>query len=367
MTFFSRDVQEEVQIMGRGARQGAAGSFSIVVPNQQLEDLAGDVATPADIQKWNSDGELYSKMSEIRSSIATDDMQERLAKAQEAKDKHKEAATALNTFSAKNDVKPLSKLLRTYNWVGMATTSRTLMLLDVTYSMNALIEKTKTCIGTFFDRVQKVLDHEGIESGFELQIATFSNYNVSVEEILEHSTWEAKPHNLSLFLRTLNTRGGWGNEAIEVGLMHALVEHQKRPIDQIILIGDAAANSLSDIQNNRSHGYRGSCGGADAYWDVQTPAWSSSGIPKMDATGVLSSLQAVKPVPIHCYHMQKRAVSSFQQLAGATGGGTAQSLDVNSKSGANLLTDAVCKQILSSLGGKALEDAYELMKPSFTC
>ena len=47
----------------------------------------------------------------------------------------------------------------------------------------AYYRQGKTCIGTFFDRVQKVLDHEGIESGFELQIAGYSNYNVGVEEI----------------------------------------------------------------------------------------------------------------------------------------------------------------------------------------
>jgi len=63
--------------------------------------------------------------------------------------------------------------------------------------------------------------------------------------------------------------------------------------------------------------------------------------------------------------MQRRAEESFAQMSGATGGGTHQKLDVNSRDGAQLLTDAVCKQILSSLGGKALEDAYERMKPSF--
>merc|ERR1712216_234975 len=67
----------------------------------------------------------------------------------------------------------------------------------------------------------------------------------------------------------------------------------------------------------------------------------------------------LKPVPLHAYYMQRRAEESFAQMSGATGGGTHQKLDVNSRDGAQLLTDAVCKQILSSLGGKALEDAYE--------
>ena len=84
-------------------------------------------------------------------------------------------------------------------------------------------------------------------------------------------------------------------------------------------------------------------------------------------SGVLAQIQAVKPVPLHAYYMKDRAAPSFAQLSGVTGGGTHQKLDVNSNEGAQLLTDAVCKQILSALGGKKLQDAYERLKPSFTC
>ena len=119
-----------------------------------------------------------------------------------------------------------------------------------------------------------------MSSGFELQIAGYSNYNVQVEQIVEASTWEAKPHNLSVFLQNLGTRGGWGPEAVECGLMHALTEHSKRPLDQIILIGDAPANSSQHVINNRQQQY------GEAYWSTRTPDWSPSGIPATDALGV---------------------------------------------------------------------------------
>jgi len=146
-----------------------------------------------------------------------------------------------------------------------------------------------------------------------------------------------------------------------------LVEHQKKPIDQIIVIGDAPHQPIEDIIDKRANGQgRGGGVGSNAYWDAQQPDWAPHGIPKKDALAMLSDIQATKPVPIHCYHIKPRAKTSFEQLAGATGGGTAQPLDINSQAGAQLLTDAVCKQILSTLGGKALEDAYERMKPSFS-
>jgi len=364
LTFFPRDVQEEVQIMGRGARQGEAGSFSMVMHSQQLEDLAGDKATPDDIKSWTSNCQLYEKMSELRQQQAAGDMDQRLENAEEAKIKHDAAAKALLALQKKNDTKQLGALLKKYNFVSNSTTSRTLFVLDVTYSMDSLIEKTKACIGDFFSRCQQVLDSEKISSGFELQIATFSNYNVPVEQIVEASSWEAKPHALSMFLQNLCVRGGWGDEAIECGLMHALTEHKKRPLDQIIVIGDAPANTLDSIKYKRSKVSLHSHGG-EAYWTAQTPSWSPDGIAIIDAQGVLARIQAVKPVPLHAYFMNKRAEQSFAQLSGATGGGNHGKLDVNSREGAKLLTDAVCKQILSSLGGKALEDAYERMKPSF--
>ena len=112
---------------------------------------------------------------------------------------------------------------------------------------------------------------------------TYSKYNVPVDQIVEASTWETKPHNLSTFLKDLYVRGGWGPEAIETGLMHALCEHTKRPIDQIILVGDAPANNLAQVRSNRATGLPSL--GNESYWSVQKPAWSPQGIPITDAAG----------------------------------------------------------------------------------
>eukprot|EP00908_Phaeocystis_cordata_P017189 Transcript_28520.p1 GENE.Transcript_28520~~Transcript_28520.p1 ORF type:complete len:422 (+),score=206.06 Transcript_28520:610-1875(+) len=263
----------------------------------------------------------------------------------------------------------LPNLLKRYNVTAATTSCRTLFLIDVTYSMDALIEKTKNCIGSFFDRCARVLVEEGIDAGFELQIAGYSNYNVSAEELVERSTWETQPHNLAMFLRNLEVRGGWGPEAVEAGLMHALQEHKKRPLSQIILIGDAPPNPMSGgetIAEKRRRGYKlnGYFNDGEQYWAAQKPAWSEAGIPIKDAKGMLADLQAVDPVPLHAYYIKSRAEAGFRELAAASGG-EAHPLDVNSKDGAQLLTDAVCKQILSSLGGESLADAYERMKPSF--
>ena len=43
------------------------------------------------------------------------------------------------------------------------------------------------------------------------------------------------------------TSGGQGNEAIEIGLWHANQEYNIKPITQIIIIGDAAPNTDSEL------------------------------------------------------------------------------------------------------------------------
>ena len=355
-TFFPQDKSEEVQIRGRGARQGEAGSFSMVLSGPQLDDFTGDEATLDDLKSWVSSNSLYDKLSEIRDTQAQADKEERLKQAEQAKDEHVAVATALHSKAAD----ALPTLLKKYNFSASSTSCRTLFLIDVTYSMNTLIEKTKNCIGEFFTRCATVLEAEGIDAGFELQIAGYSNYNVSAEQLVETSTWEAKPHNLSMFLQGLETRGGWGNEAIEAGLMHALQEHKKRPLSQIILIGDAAPNSMNEVSEKRRNL-------GEQYWAAQKPSWSESGIPIKDASGMLADLQALQlgHVPLHAYFIAQRAEAGFRALSAASGG-SAHELDVKSKNGAQLLTDAVCKQILSALGGKSLEDAYDRMMPSFS-
>jgi hypothetical protein len=52
---------------------------------------------------------------------------------------------------------------------------------------------------------------------------------------LQQSTWETKPQTLINFLWAIKTEGGWGNEAIVIGLFQA---NQEKNLSQVILIGD---------------------------------------------------------------------------------------------------------------------------------
>ena len=81
----------------------------------------------------------------------------------------------------------------------------------------------------------------------QLQIAGYRNYSSGVYEILEVSNWESDSLLLRQFLETLKASKGQHNEVIEVGLRHCNREHQKKPILQVILVGDMPPNDENEV------------------------------------------------------------------------------------------------------------------------
>ncbi|CAF0878564.1 unnamed protein product [Didymodactylos carnosus] len=62
------------------------------------------------------------------------------------------------------------------------------------------------------------------------------------------------------FMNTIGPEGGWGHEAIEIGLWHAVKESETpETISQVILITDAPANSQTQLSEKRTRF-------GEAYW-----------------------------------------------------------------------------------------------------
>ena len=62
-TFMSEEESEEVQIMGRTARQGTKGSFSMILSEEDLQVLE---VTPQEIIAARQEGKLYTRLHEKR-------------------------------------------------------------------------------------------------------------------------------------------------------------------------------------------------------------------------------------------------------------------------------------------------------------
>lgn len=234
-----------------------------------------------------------------------------------------------------------------------ASSCRTLVLMDATGSMSNLLTKAKNTVKTMFERIGKVLDKHGLTTVVLMQFAVYRNYSSGAEYLLQYSSWESMPHVLNSYINSIGTNGGQGNEAVEIGLAHALEEHSKEEIDQVILIGDMPPNTNDEVNSNRaSH-----CNG-EAYWQQYDKFKKAVYVDEL-----LPAIKA-KGFPVHGFYVDSSARASFERISIQTGG-TSQFLDVNSDTGADDLTDCVSQFVLKSAGGnqlgQLLVDEYKKM------
>merc|ERR1711934_183289 len=181
---------------------------------------------------------------------------------------------------------------------------------------------------------------------FQLQFAAYSNYNVGKISILGASPWCSKASGLRKFMHGINTRGGLGNEAIEIGLLHANWEHEANPLGQVILIGDAPPNTPREVRKHRKRK-------GEHYWYNTKYA---------EATTSEAELAKLKDhgIPVHTFYLAKGAKKAFTHIAEETEG-RCQELDVNAAGGSQKLQEVITTRVLHNLGGEEYVKEYEAM------
>ena len=129
---------------------------------------------------------------------------------------------------------------------------RTLILMDGTHSMHPVLELTKNCIRKMFERTTECIRSQGsLAGGVGMQLCVYRNYNATEDLMLQCSDWASSPDDLLVFLDGVAAGYGHGREAVELGFHHALQQHEKAPLSQIIVIGDAPPNTRDNTDKNR--------------------------------------------------------------------------------------------------------------------
>ena len=229
-TFLSEELSEEIQIKGRTARQGENGSFSMVIPISSLEKFQ---IRPEDLERHQYN--IYDFLNDMRCRFFEHKYAENLKLVESIQQKHLDAVGFLESIG-KGDQSAVRQFLFGQN-KGKVTakvqSSRTLILIDATASMGHLLDKTKNTLGVMFERVSQVLAAQSLDAAsFQIKLAVYRNYNCSESQLLQQSSWENRPENLIDFLGQIYATGGWGNEAIEVGLWQA---NQEQNLSQVSL------------------------------------------------------------------------------------------------------------------------------------
>lgn len=108
-----------------------------------------------------------------------------------------------------------------------------------------------------FDEARLALKSMSLDEDLILmKIGGYRNYNSAEKEIFQVSPeWTSDPTNLAEFLNnSLKIHGGWGNEAMEIGLQYAnkeILNNQGIPLSMVIIIGDAPPNTLKEVEGKR--------------------------------------------------------------------------------------------------------------------
>jgi hypothetical protein len=140
----------------------------------------------------------------------------------------------------------------------------------------------------------------------------------------------------------LRAKGGEGNEAVEIGLLHATRQPDLR---HVILIGDAPANSPDEMRcKRRGNGHTGP--GYDS--TVSPDHWRGTPFAEETTYNVQTAKLKAMGVPVDTFYLQERAKDNFQAIARETGG-ECKDLNVNAASCGKMLTDHVTITILKQV------------------
>ncbi|CAF1149858.1 unnamed protein product [Adineta steineri] len=356
-TFFSKELSEEYQIMGRGARQGDRGSYRMILLENDLEWILG--ADWKNQVKKIKGQTLYSALNKERKKLYETNCAGKKRGIDQCEPDHNRSENFLDAI-VKGDMTSVKKFLFEQN-LGpniYSNTSRTVLLMDATGSMSNLLSATKDTVCTMFERASVILKEKKIPSDiFSMQFVVYRNYNSLEDKILEVSPWETRGSHLRAFMNTIRSEGGSGAEAIEIGLWHAVREsNTKESISQVILIGDAPANTQAEIFSKRGHH-------GEKYW--KNTKFSN----KTFYSDELKKLKD-KNIPIHTFYLTEYAKNNFQEIARESKG-RCESLDIRSSAGIDALTNYVTEEVLRNAAGSQGDEAVKLyrekyVKTSFT-
>ena len=350
-TFFSEELSEEYQIMGRGARQGDRGSYRMILLDKDLEWILGS-AWKEKIKEITG-ATAYEHLNKIRSEKYESKCGAKGLSIEQCKKDHTESKNFMNFLTSANIGKVKEFLLKQNKGPNLVTaSSRTVLLMDATGSMSSLLSATKDTICTMFERASTILAEKGLPNdAFQMQFAVYRNYNSNENKILQVSSWSTKGAYLRSFMSSIGPEGGWGNEAIEIGLWHAANESEtKDSISQIILIGDASANSQTEVKNKRSHL-------GEDYW--KSTRFNQS-------TYFTTELQRLtaRNIPVHAFYLHNGAKDSFKTIASQTSG-RCEYLDINSPEGAEILTNFITEEVLRKTAGDQGDSVVELYRKRY--
>ncbi|CAF0784452.1 unnamed protein product, partial [Adineta ricciae] len=239
-TFFSMELAEEYQIMGRSARQGDRGSYRMIILDKDLEWVFG--LTWKDKLPTIERSKLYETLHTARQAIYESKCSAKNLSLEQRKLEHQVSKDFVSAL-CKGNIRTVKRFLgkRNKGIDLLDDSSRTLVLISGPGSLYVLLSSMKEIICTIFQRASAILDKMDLPSDvIQMQIAVYQNCTVRGNEVLQYSSWHSKGSSLRAFLNTINYARSALENSMEVNLPN--IDVIEKSLSQVIFIGSASVN-----------------------------------------------------------------------------------------------------------------------------
>eukprot|EP01084_Bolivina_argentea_P071986 130758_1 len=336
LTFWPDTLAEEIQIKGRTARQGERGSFHIILNEDEIKDQCE--VTNEDIKEHQDIGDLYKWLSQIRDKVFEKQYNEVSGYVKELKSIHKQSEKLALSLRKGNIRVAKEKLLLFNKGANVQSAAKLSILIDATGSMSSCLAQCKIVIKKTIPKLMKFLGKKNIDTdSFEIQVVAYRNYNAGADFLLEPCPFTSDENTLATFVHGLRTKGGMGNEAVEVAFGHLNRQQQKPNI--VMLMADARAQTKSEITNNRRSAY------GEEYWQKQRDGIFSHVLDWKEELNKFMS-ENPKTTVFTFYLRQNTMVANFEEIA-RIGRGKAVYLNVrNQEESVALVQSALSETLL---------------------
>mmetsp|Transcript_16855 Transcript_16855/g.23104 ORF Transcript_16855/g.23104 Transcript_16855/m.23104 type:complete len:1104 (+) Transcript_16855:4065-7376(+) len=347
-TFLSEQMAEEVQIMGRTARQGSKGSFGMVLRYKDLDKFGISLQ---DIESIKAKGVLYSVLNAKRNEYYSETLFPIVRDSVKVIAEEFKESTSFLKDALAGRVAQVNSFLMKYNKVelggsAMATKSRIVVLMDATGSMGPFIQLAKGAVKQLFQNMNKIVIENNAKTEIYVKYMLYRNYNAPPDKLLVESSWEVlsdNPSRLFNFMDSSLCKAEYGiaEEAVEVGFARIVEEDDEEHIDQVVLIGDVPANPVSQIESRRSS------------YKIN---WRSTRFEQpVNYIDEMNKLKT-KDISVSTFYLTDYARVNFEEIAEFTGGACFH-LNVKDADAATNLTNVVAQRALKA-GGEELVSAY---------
>ncbi|CAG9311001.1 unnamed protein product [Blepharisma stoltei] len=340
-TFLSEEASEETQIMGRSARQGQQGSFSMVLFAEELQKFQ---INDIDILNARNNSTIYDLLRQKRNEFYETKNSNENKHVKYIKQSHDRSIEFLNNITHGN-LDGFKSFILEQNISNFTENSyNIIILLQATEPMSHLLQNAKNTIGMIFKRAREILAKKAVSPGcFQIKYCIYRTSSCPNDLIFQASPWSNKPSVLESFIKEIRTQGGKGNEAINKALKYINDRHHHEKISKVILIGDFVNTASQSPFNNQFS---------------KKKKHKSSQISSMEDYHEELAKAARNGIPIHGFYTSPSSSSAFEEIGETTRGANAF-LDINSHSGAENLTNAICKEILRVASGEDAVNLYQ--------